>query len=272
MEAGWSAGDSDGPYTQLPLTLGCVQWKPTHLLQIQQHPLKLAQTAQIAVGKQPRGSKVPHLVPDFSSTAVFCVTSLSAIPCGLLNKLKTSLSVLILDGQPAEIPAAARFLRSYPLTSPVTKGDGQGTMSHEDPKSCGKRQRDAGETGFGVVFGLPWSCEEFIERACSTGHPDFSLSKDLEVALENHLNMTEQQLADHRMWWCRKWLKRASELDNEEKQDWAQRPLHIRQNTSPKRLLLTAEILKNIGYEDLAVVEIEHARCSSPCTSPACPP
>ena len=85
---------------------------------------------------------------------------------------------------------------------------------------------------------------------------DFSLSKDLEVALENQLNMTEQQLADHRMRWCRRWLKRASELDNEEKQDWAQRPLHIRQNTSSKRLLLTAEILKDIGYEDLAVVDL----------------
>ncbi|CAK9112665.1 unnamed protein product [Durusdinium trenchii] len=62
--------------------------------------------------------------------------------------------------------------------------------------------------------------------------------------------MSEQQLSEYRMNWCRKWLKRASELRDLEKRDLASRPPHVQMNTASKRLLLTAEILQEIGYED----------------------
>ena len=68
--------------------------------------------------------------------------------------------------------------------------------------------------------------------------------------------MTEQQMAEHRMCWCRKWLARATQLADAEKEDLALRPDHVRHSTATKRLLLTEEILEDIGYEDLGVVGI----------------
>ena len=124
----------------------------TRLERIQTHPLKLAQSAQIAVGRQPKGSKVPHLVSDFASTAVCRVSSLSEIPCNLLSKLKHDLSVSTLDGQPATVPAASRFLKSYPLQDPSSKGDGQGPETKAD--NFRKRIR-SDEPDFGAVFWNP---------------------------------------------------------------------------------------------------------------------
>ena len=82
------------------------------------------------------------------------------------------------------------------------------------------------------------------------------LSKDLEVALEKQLSMTEQQMANYRMCWCRKWLARAAQLADAEKEDLVLRPDHVRQSTATKRLLLTGEILEDLGYEDMGVIGI----------------
>ena len=77
------------------------------------------------------------------------------------------------------------------------------------------------------------------------------IPEDLDIALERHLVWTDQQLVKSRMDWCKQWLKRASELEVQEKLDRAQRPDHVQKNTAGKRLLLTQEMLDSVQYEDI---------------------
>ena len=65
-------------------------------------------------------------------------------------------------------------------------------------------------------------------RACKAGHPAKSnraVPKDLQVVLDKHMEWSEQTLVAYRMDWCRRWLKRAVELEVDEKKDLAKRPL-----------------------------------------------
>ena len=96
--------------------------RPTHLQAIQNHPLFMAKNAQIAAGQQPRSGKLPHLIPDFPTTAVFWVPTLSDVPCNLLGKLSSPLSASTLAGEPVQIPSFSRYLRSFSLSTQL-KGD-----------------------------------------------------------------------------------------------------------------------------------------------------
>ena len=85
-----------------------------------------------------------------------------------------------------------------------------------------------------AVFGLPWSCEQFIKQAVAAGHPskvNHAVPKDLQVALDKHFEWDEQTLVNYRMQWCRKWLARAKELESAERLDAASRPAHIQSAT-----------------------------------------
>lgn len=57
---------------------------------------------------------------------------------------------------------------------------------------------------------------------------------------------SEQTLVQYRMHWCGKWLRRAKELEEAERLDAESRPSHVRDATSGKRILLTAEILDDM--------------------------
>eukprot|EP00435_Cladocopium_sp_Y103_P065983 s116_g28.t1 len=61
--------------------------KPESLHDISNHPLLTAKQSQLATGVQPKGAKIPPLVPDFQQTAVFVATGPADIPCPLLGKL-----------------------------------------------------------------------------------------------------------------------------------------------------------------------------------------
>ena len=91
------------------------------------------------------------------------------------------------------------------------------------------------------------------------GHPArivFAVPRDLQIALDKHLEWDEQTLVQYRMHWCRKWLKRAKELERAELEDAASRPDHVQKATAGKRLLLTSEILASMDYEDMDVLEL----------------
>ena len=101
--------------------------------------------------------------------------------------------------------------------------------------------------------------ETFIEHACKTGHPLLSghqIPEDLNVALEKILEWDDAMMSDYRAHWCKKWLKRALELRQAEKEDAAQRPGHARSNTVSKHLLVTEQILEELGYEDIQVLQL----------------
>ena len=107
-----------------------------------------------------------------------------------------------------------------------------------------------------AVFGLPWECEQFIRKAVEVGHPSkigFAVPKDLQIALDKHLDWDEQTLVQYRMHW---WLQRAKELESAELKDASASSDHVQKATAGKRLLLTSEILASIDYEDMDVLEL----------------
>lgn len=119
---------------------------------IQLHPLLKAQAAQISSGLQPR-KKVPQLVPEFTTTAVFQTDALSRIPCSLLQKLPRPIMLETRDGVTVQVPQAARFLRFSPLSQ--IKGVGMNAA-----------ERGGASEKFQVVFGSPWGYNSFIQQAC----------------------------------------------------------------------------------------------------------
>ena len=232
---------------QVAATKG-VQLRPNCLHDIVNHPLLSAKNAQIAAGRQPRGAKVPHLVADFQQTAVFFAKQPADIPCGLMGKLSNPIQLRTEQQQTVSVPKHSRFLRGC-------------FAADSDMGVAGESLRvDSEESwAYKTIFGLPWDCEQFLRKAVEVGHPSkhsFSVPKDLQLALDKHLEWSEQTLVQYRMSWCRKWLKRAKELEHAEQLDAASRPPHVRQATCGKRILLTNEILAEMQYEDSEVLDL----------------
>ena len=228
-----------------------VPLRPNCIHDIVDHPLLSTKHSQLAAGVQPRGQRIPPLVPDFQQTAVFLAKEPSDIPCGLSGKLQQPLQLRTEAQQDVQVPKYSRFLRGS-FAADSTMGVGQEPLQNNngaaDDNWCYK-----------AVFGLPWECEQFIRRAVEVRHPSkigFAVPKDLQVALDKHLEWDEQTLVQYRMHWCRKWLKRAKELESAELEAASARPDHVKQATAGKRLLLTSEILESMDYEDMEVLEL----------------
>ena len=221
-----------------------VTLRPDSLHDITGHPLLAAKHSQMAVGRQPRGNKMPPLVPDFQQTAVFFAKQPADIPCSVMGKLPHSVQLRTEQQQPVEVPQHARFLR--------------GNFAADSTMGVSGEPLQNDEWIYKAVFGLPWSCEQFVQRAAQAGHPakaNHAVPRDLQLALDKHLEWDEETLVNYRMHWCRKWIVRAKELEEAEKLDAASRPEHVRAATSGKRVVLT-QILSSIEYEDEHVLDL----------------
>lgn len=62
---------------------------------------------------------------------------------------------------------------------------------------------------------------------------------------------SHERISAYRRDWCKKWLQRAEELGSEERGLRSLRPKRIRGVAASKRLLVTAEILQSLRYEDI---------------------
>ena len=135
--------------------------------------------------------------------------------------------------------------------------DNNKRLKFED--GAAKRPFNAEEFPYDVAFGLPWEWENFVHRACNSEHPflqDSGVASELEEAIEAHMRLNEHQLCKYRKDWCKKWLLRAKQLDSEEIASRAKRPKHVADMTQTKRVLLTREILQDIGYQDIKCLDL----------------
>ena len=232
------------------------------LADISQHPLMAAQHSKILAGEQPRTQRVPHVVPDHASIAVFYTPSISTIPCSIMQKLATEITLHTLTGAECQVPAHSRFLRYKALSSPIQGGESGGQPGQgpgDDHAQPYKKSRAVLELRFEVVFGLPWSYKGFIERVATMGHPKgmaFRVPEELQLAIDKHLEWNDKQLAKFRYDRCKQWLELARTLEAAEREDRAKRPIHVQQATAEKRLLLTEAILREINYEDVGAVQV----------------
>ena len=245
------------------LTQQGLQLRPQEMAEITSHPLMFAKQNQIAVGQQPRPAKLPPLVPEFSRIVVGRVASPADVPCSLLSKLPKPFSLYVDVNVMQDIPAYARLLRcsKLPAEKMGVKG-GRAVDACEDEVAlqlAKKRKHDDGDKGVffnlshEVAFGLPWSVEAFIEKACVAGHPRHFCNQvpvELKEAIDKHVEWNDAQLGKYRVDWCKEWLKRATELEKLEAEDRLKRPPHVQAATRDKRVLLTEEILASLGYED----------------------
>lgn len=205
-------------------------------------PLMEAQQSQMTSGLQPRPSKVPPIVPDFQHAMVYLVRDHSEVQCQILAKLSKPLTLSNFSGEPCSVPKDAKLLRVSKNNGPLKMGsDGVPVFPLE------------------AAFGLPWDWTSFVEYACKTGHPylkQFGVPQDLLSVLHEHVHVPANQMANARLAWCKKWLKRAQELDADEKTSVASRDPVVAACTSNKRILLTREILLEIGYEDIQALDL----------------
>ena len=109
-----------------------------------------------------------------------------------------------------------------------------------------------------LVWGLPWSCDAFVQQAISKGHPrSFGslLPEVLQVAVSKNLSMSSAEMAEVRAQWFKKWILRAKALAEQEAEFKKQLAPHLQHILRPKRLLLLREIIEAEGYPDPGVFE-----------------
>ncbi|CAE7668743.1 ANKRD50 [Symbiodinium sp. CCMP2592] len=105
--------------------------------------------------------------------------------------------------------------------------------------------------------GIPWDPIEFIAKAGKIGHPYHKLSKcnkDLRD-LVHDLVHKPGPVRSQRKNYIEKWARRAKELEPEETKLKAGMSDHRRKILQPKRILLFEEMLRDIGYDDMGVVQ-----------------
>ena len=164
------------------------------------------QTTRIAAFNQPGKNRLPALIPESFAVGVFYVERASDIQLALHSKTAKLFDVYTKTGEHAAIPSHVRFLcrTATATTSPLSL---QGGMQVGD--ACSK-----------VAFGLSWSCNNFVSKAAELGHSaNFctQVPEDIQNAIDFQVNHSFEEVAKHRLDWCRRWLRRAAELDVAEK-------------------------------------------------------
>lgn len=201
---------------------------------------------------------MPPMVSDFAMVGVFVASSPHEIPCSLMSKLPRDITLHTKEGLEQVIPKHSRFLR-FSALAPESEGG-------EVQEQSAKRQKKDQTTGatekvekVEVAFGLPWTCEAFIQQACRVGHPllrDAGLPPELLSAVHKHVEWNDLQMCSYHIAWCRRWVVRARELEVAGKKDAAERHPNVAEVTKNKRLLLTQEMLEEFGYEDVEVLRL----------------
>ena len=118
---------------------------------------------------------------------------------------------------------------------------------------------DKGGVAFNdVVWGVPWSPEEFLTKALESGHPrtlEAAIPQVLKDAILQRKKSAPGNIAKARAEFFAKWLKIAQDLKADEaklKEGMSKERQRILQ---PKRLLVWQAMLKEAGYADVGVVE-----------------
>ena len=109
-----------------------------------------------------------------------------------------------------------------------------------------------------ILVGVPRSPTEFMAAAQKVGHPRGHLvrtSSETSQAVKANLEWPEHKLLAHRAEVFKSWLKKSTELKQDEARLHEQLPEHLKQILSKKKLLLWKHILVSLGYNDAKIVD-----------------
>ena len=153
------------------------------------------------------------------------------------------------------LPAGAQLLRSVPLRS----NGGWSEQSDEKAVQEFKQHGDQSSSNLAEqAWGIPFTTEEFVQEAQLRGHPKLFtqlMPGILADAVCANFSECPSTLVRARAAWFAKWTSRAKALAKEEAQLKANMPDHMAKILQPKRLLLWKEILVELGYSDLGVID-----------------
>ena len=214
-----------------------IRMPPKVISDISSDPHLVSQSLQTIVEKQPRGAHMPPIVPEFSGIQEILVAPTTESPCELLHKLPATFTY----GDIA-VPKAAKLLRRSQQGS--TQGRGESSGSDGNHK---------------MVFGLPWTVEDFTKAAVLAAHPkDLLLGLPLELAeVAKYLAHTKDHvIVQERSRWLRQWVSLAPKLNDEESALKVQMAPHVKAITTGKKILLLERMLESIGFEDVESIDI----------------
>ena len=115
-----------------------------------------------------------------------------------------------------------------------------------------------GTPGEILHFGIPREPDDFIKEALAKGHPRDIVAKippAVQDLLKSLVRDKPEKRFAKRAAFMKKWLKRSLELRKDEDALHERLPCHLQQILKGKRLLLLKEILIDLKYPDVGVVD-----------------
>ncbi|CAE6957791.1 ANKRD50 [Symbiodinium sp. CCMP2592] len=208
-------------------------------------PVLANKSLRVSAMNQPRGA-MPEVVSEWKLVVYVLLPPQVEDPFGGSKRLK----------QDWRVPHGARVLpelKLFPQDSQLlSRTQSGGQLS---PQLQQEMQNLNGASVLRV--GIPWDPIEFIAKAGKIGHPYHKLSKcnkDLRD-LVHDLVHKPGPVRSQRKNYIEKWARRAKELEPEETKLKAGMSDHRRKTLQPKRILLFEEMLRDIGYDDMGVVQ-----------------
>ncbi|CAE7041878.1 unnamed protein product [Symbiodinium sp. CCMP2592] len=208
-------------------------------------PALANKSLRVSAMNQPRGA-MPEVVSEWKLVVYVLLPPQVEDPFGGSKRLK----------QDWRVPHGARVLPELKLlpqdSQLLSRTQSGGQWS---PQLQQEMQNLNGASVLRV--GIPWDPIEFIAKAGKIGHPYHKLSKcnkDLRD-LVHDLVHKPGPVRSQRKNYIEKWARRAKELEPEETKLKAGMSDHRRKILQPKRILLFEEMLRDIGYDDMGVVQ-----------------
>ena len=210
------------------------------------NPARINKAARVAAMQQPRGA-LAEVVPEWKLVVyVLLPSSTVTDPFAGAKRLQ----------QAWQVPAGVRVLpglTALPVDSQLlSRTQTGGNLS---PQLQQEMQRLNGSSVLRV--GIPWDPIEFIGKAGKLGHPFHQLSK-INKPLEDLIDLLVQKptaVRSRRRTFIDRWARRAKELAPEEAKLKAGMSEHRQKILAPKRIRLFKEMLEDIQYDDLGVVQ-----------------
>ena len=206
-------------------------------------PRYMALTARAISGEQPKASRIPPLVSEHAHILVIRSSVRIPEPCPFMQRLAKEWRVPEhASCHSPVVPRKAQLLRNTFVPANM------GSESGECIPDLGIYE---------LVFGVPWTEDQFIKQAAKAGHPrklQATTPEPLKHTLAKLSCMSDEQVRHVRISKLKEWVCMASQLETEEQR--LKESLHpdVREVVSSKRLLLWEAILKGSSYPDMGVV------------------
>ena len=179
--------------------------RASDLIDVQSNPLQTSLHSQVGAHGQPKPSKMPPLVPNFSSVATFLCEETAVLRDALQSKLSSELQLHTKAGRLKTFP---NMLACYAFLYLILTICEEVLSPTKKPKIMdGVASIDARNFPYQVAFGMPWEWHGFVQRACNSEHPflqDAGVPNELDEAIKTHIDWTDQQLCKYRMDRCKR--------------------------------------------------------------------